>query len=147
MRSTLAFSLCAALLLASPRAQAASLAGHWTVTTEGARGTTDDGSQWTLGAITGALTLAQKGNDITGSWKGQMAAPWALTGEFNDREFVLTTEWRDIPATRDGVQATAQARWIFRGTVSGDTASGTMMLELENAGGDRSQSFKAKRAP
>jgi hypothetical protein len=145
MRPTLTIALCAALLT-SPRAQAASLAGPWTVTTEGARGTTDDGSNWSLGAITGALTLAQKGNDITGSWKGQMPAPWVLTGELNDREFVLQTEWRDVPATRAGVESTARARWIFRGTVSGDTATGTMTLELENAGGDRSQPFKAKRS-
>jgi hypothetical protein len=116
------------------------------VTTEGARGTTDDGSNWTLGAITGTLTLTQKDNDVTGSWKGQMPAPWALTGQINAGTFVLQTEWRDIPATRDGVESTARARWIFRGTVSGDTATGTMALELENARGDRSQPFKAKRA-
>ena len=145
MRPILAFVLCT-VVLTSPRAEAASLAGSWTVTTEGARGTTDEGSQWTLGAITGTLTLAQKGNDITGSWKGQMPAPWTLIGQLNDRDFVLRTEWREIPATRDGVQSTARARWIFRGTVSEDTAAGTMMLELENAGGDRSQRFKAKRA-
>ena len=96
--------------------------------------------------MTGALTLTQEGSDITGSWKGQMPAPWAVTGQLNDRVFVLQTEWRDIPATRDGVESTARARWIFRGTVSGDNAAGTMMLELENAGGDRSQPFKAKRA-
>jgi hypothetical protein len=138
-------ALCAALLM-SPHTQAASVAGHWTVTTEAARGTTDGGSNWSLGAMTGALTLTQKGNDITGSWKGQMPAPWALTGQLDDRAFVLETEWRDIPATRDGVESTARARWIFRGTVSGDTATGTMTLELQNAGGDRSQPFKAKRA-
>jgi len=145
MQSMLAIVLSAALLM-SPGLQAASVAGPWTVTTEGARGTADDGSSWTLGAITGTLTLAQKDNDITGSWKGQMPAPWALTGQLTDRAFVLQTEWRDIPATRDGQQSTARARWIFRGTVSDDTASGTMSLELENAGGDRSQPFKAKRA-
>ena len=146
MRMILAYALCAALLLSSLGAQAPSLAGHWTVTTEGARGTTEDGSQWTLGAMTGALTLAQKNKDITGSWKGQMPAPWALTGQLTDRDFVLETEWRDIPATRDGVQSTARARWIFRGTISEDTATGTMRLEVESAGGDRSQPFKAKRA-
>jgi len=96
--------------------------------------------------MTGTLTLTQEGTDITGSWKGQMPAPWAVTGRLNDRAFVLHTEWRDIPATRDGVQSTARARWIFRGTVSGDNAAGTMTLELESAGGERSQPFKAKRA-
>lgn len=145
MRPTLTIALCAAFLM-SPLTQAVSLAGPWTVTTEAARGTTDDGSNWSLGAFTGALTLTQKGHDITGSWKGQMPAPWALTGQLDDRAFVLQTEWREIPATRDGVQSTARARWIFRGTVSGDTATGTMTLELQNAGGDRSQPFKAKRA-
>jgi hypothetical protein len=145
MRPTLVIALCAALLI-SPRAHAASLAGPWTVTTEGARGTTDNGSNWTLGAMTGTLTLTQKDNEVTGSWKGQMPAPWALTGQLNDGAFVLQTEWRDIPATRDGVESTARARWIFRGTVSEDTATGTMTLELENAGGDRSQPFKARRA-
>src|SRR6478672_8876575 len=144
MRMALAIALCA-VLLTSSRAQAASLAGAWTVTTEAARGTTDDGSNWSLGAFTGALTLAQKGNEITGSWKGQMPAPWALTGQLDDREFVLQTEWRAIPATRNGVESTARARWIFRGTVSEDTATGTMTLEVENAAGDRSQPFKAKR--
>src|SRR5262245_6120383 len=145
MRPILAISLCAALLV-SARAQAAPLDGRWTVTTEATRGTTDNGSNWSLGANTGTLTLTQDGNDITGSWKGQMAAPWTVTGQLNDRAFVLQTEWRDIPATRDGVQSTARARWIFRGTVSGDNADGKMTLELENAGGDRSQPFKAKRA-
>ena len=145
MRPGLAIVLCAAFLT-SAVAQTASLAGPWSVTTEGARGTTDSGSNWTLGAITGTLTLTQKDNDITGSWKGQMPAPWALTGHVDGRAFVLQTEWRDIPATRDGVESTARARWIFRGTVSEDTAAGTMTLEVENAGGDRSQPFKAKRA-
>ena len=145
MRPTLAIVLCAALLT-SAHAQAASLAGRWTVSTEGARGTTEDGSNWTLGAMTGVLTLTQKGNGISGSWKGQMPAPWALSGQLDDRAFVLQTEWRDIPATRDGVESTARARWIFRGTVSEDTATGTMTLELENARGDRSQPFQAKRA-
>jgi hypothetical protein len=146
MQPTLAIVLCAALLV-SPRAQTASLFdGRWTVTTEGARGTSDDGSNWNLGAMTGTLTLTREGTDITGSWKGQMPAPWAVTGQLNDRAFVLHTEWRDIPATRDGVQSTARARWIFRGTVAGDNAAGTMTLELESAGGDRSQAFKAKRA-
>ena len=96
--------------------------------------------------MTGTLTLAEKGTDITGRWKGQMPAPWALTGQLNDPALVLQTEWRDIPATLDGVESTARARWTFRGTVSGDTATGTMTLELQNAGGDRSQPFKAKRA-
>ena len=145
MRPTLVIALCAALVTSS-RADAASLAGPWTVTTEGARGTTDNGGGWTLPAMTGSLTLTQKDNDITGSWKGQMPAPWALTGHVDGRAFVMQTEWRDIPATRDGVESTARARWIFRGTVSEDTAAGTMTLEVENAGGDRSQPFKAKRA-
>ena len=144
MHPSLTLALCAALLM-SPRAQESLLSGPWTVTTEAARGTTDDGSSWSLGAFTGALTLTQKGNDITGSWKGQMPAPWALTGQLDDHAFVLQTEWRDIPATRDGVQSTARARWVFRGTVSGDTAAGTMTLELQNTSGDRSQPFKAKR--
>ena len=145
MRPTLVIALCAALVTSS-RADAASLAGPWTVTTEGARGTTDNGGGWTLPAMTGSLTLTQKDNDITGSWKGQMPAPWALTGELTADAFVLQTEWRDIPATRDGAESTVRARWIFRGTVSGDTANGTMTLELESAVGDRSQTFNAKRA-
>ena len=145
MRPILAIPVCAALLV-SAGAEAAPLDGRWTVTTEAARGTTDNGSNWSLGANTGTLTLTQEGNGITGSWKGQMAAPWTVTGQLNDSAFVLQTEWRDIPATRDGVQSTARARWIFRGTVSGDNADGKMTLELESAGGDRSQPFKAKRA-
>jgi hypothetical protein len=52
MRPTLAIPLCAALLV-SMGAQAASLDGRWTVTTEAARGTTDNGSNWSLGALTG----------------------------------------------------------------------------------------------
>jgi hypothetical protein len=145
MRPALAIALCVALSV-SAGAQTASVDGRWTVTTEGARGTTDNGSNWSLGAITGALTLTQDGSNIAGSWKGQMPAPWTLTGQLKDRAFVLQTEWRDIPATRDGVQSTARARWIFRGTISGDNADGTMTLELENADGDRTQPFKAKRA-
>src|SRR5438034_302575 len=88
MRPILAIALCAAFL-ASPRAQAVSVAGPWTVTTEGARGTTADGSNWTLGAMTGTLTLTQKGDDLTGSWKGQMPAAWALTGRLTDGAFAL----------------------------------------------------------
>jgi hypothetical protein len=144
MRATLAIAMCAALL--TSQVQAASMAGAWTLTTEGGRGTAEDGSNWTLGAMTGTLTLAQKGNEITGTWKGQMPAQWGLSGRLDDRAFVLETEWRDIPATRDGKESTARARWIFRGTVSDDTASGTMTLELEKAGGERSQPFKARRA-
>jgi hypothetical protein len=139
----LAIALFASLL--SPHGQAAALAGEWTVSTEGARGTTDDGSNWTLGAVTGSLTLAQEGADITGSWKGRMPESWALTGQLDDRTFVLQTEWRDIAATRDGVESTARGRWIFRGTLRDKGAAGTMTLELENAGGNRSQRFTATR--
>jgi len=145
MRPALAIALCVALSV-SAGAQTASVDGRWTVTTEGASGTTDDGSNWTLGAITGALTLTQDGGEITGAWKGQMPAAWRVNGQLTERAFVLQTEWREIPATRNGVQSTARARWIFRGTVAGDQATGTMALELENAGGNRSQPFKATRA-
>jgi hypothetical protein len=144
MRLFVAIALCAALVSS---AQAPSIAGVWSVTTKGAKGTTQDGGNWTIGAVSGALTLAQKGNQVTGSWKGQMPAPWALTGQLDERTFELFTEWREIPATVNGAQSTTPARWVFRGTIADDTATGTMTLELQQAGGERSQPFTAKRTP
>jgi hypothetical protein len=69
-----------------------------------------------------------------------MPARWAVTGQLNDRAFVLQTEWRDIPATRDGAQSAARGSVGFSSRGLGRKRgrdAGTMTLELENAGGDR----------
>jgi hypothetical protein len=145
MLRMMAVALCTTLLTpVSARAQ--SLSGTWTVTAEGAQGTTDEGGTWSMNALSGVLTLTQQGIDVSGSWKGQMPAPWAVSGQLKDRTFELQTEWREIPLTRDGQKSTTRARWVFRGTVSADTLSGTLSLDLQDRA-ERPQKFTAKRTP
>ena len=145
MRLMTAAALCAALIV-SARAQAPSLSGAWTVTAEATEGTTDDGGTWKQNAVSGTLTLDHKGAEVAGSWKGVMANPWTLSGSFKDREFELRTEWRELPITRSGVQSMERVRWVFRGTVTGDTADGTVSIETAKQEG-RLQPFTAKRTP
>jgi hypothetical protein len=133
-------------LIAPLQAQPPTLSGVWAVSGEGAQGTGPDGTNWSVNPISGALTLEQKGKDITGTWKGQMPEPWAIAGTAVDKTFDLRTEWRDIAVSRDGAASTARARWVFRGAFDGQQATGTMNLEMEK-GAARGQPFKAERRP
>jgi hypothetical protein len=123
--------------------QAANVSGSWKVDTTAAAGEAD-GSTWSLGALSGTLTLEQKDDAVTGSWKGRQPEPWVLTGRVTGMDFEFQTEARDIPAIRNGEQTTVPRRWIFRGTVDGDKLTGSMSL----AGGDGdppTQPFSAAR--
>jgi len=134
-------TLAGSLLVA---AQAANVSGTWTLQADAAEGVFPNGGTWKVGALSGTLTLEQKGDVVTGSWKGRQPEPWALTGRIDGSKFDLQTEERQIPATRNGEQTTVARRWFFSGTADGNTLSGSMSL----AGGDgepTAQSFSAAR--
>jgi hypothetical protein len=135
-----------ATVLVLAHAQAPSLSGEWKLTAEAMEGTTDDGGTWRLNAVSGTLTLDQKDTDVSGSWKGVMPNPWSLSGHHKNSGFELRTEWRELPITRNGLKSTERVRWIFRGTVTGDAASGTVSVETVKQEG-RLQPFTARRTP
>jgi len=127
-------------------AQAGNVSGAWTLQAEAAEGVYSNGGTWKVGALSGTLTLEQKGDVVTGSWKGRQPEPWALTGRIDGSKFEFQTEERQIPAMRNGEQTTVPRRWFFSGTADGNTLSGSMSL----AGGDSdptAQSFSAARKP
>jgi len=143
MKIRLAIVLMLALLPSSTLSatHAANVSGSWKVDATAANGST-----WSLGGLSGTLTLEQKGDAVTGSWQGRQPKAWALTGRVTGTDFEFETEVRDIPATRNGEEITVPRRWIFRGTMDGDTLSGSMSL----AGGDGdtpTQPFSATRRP
>ena len=120
-------------------AQSSNLSGSWAVEAPAA-----SGANFQLGAASGTLTLEQKGEVVTGTWKGRMPEPWKLSGHVKGNAFELQTEFRGVPATVNDEPATVQRRWIFSGTVDGDTMTGSMSL----AGGDGeapTQPFSAAR--
>ena len=141
LHATLCLTLGAAL-----HAQPPTLTGVWEVAAEAASGTTENGGTWSTVAVNGSLTLTQKGTGLSGSWKGRMPEPWSVIGKVTGDKYEAETEWRDVSVMRDGKQSMERARWIFRGTMSGDTTSGTLTFELEN-GLTRAQPFSAKRTP
>ena len=126
--------------------RAASLSGTWSVVAEAADVESPDGSErWSLVPIAGTLRLEQKDNAVTGSWQGRMPAPWSLTGNVDGQTFELQTELRDLPVETNGQKQTVRRRWIFKGTIDGDTLGGSMFL----SGGETttpSQPFTATRA-
>ena len=143
MKIRLTIVLMLALLPSSmlSATHAADVTGRWKVDATAANGTS-----WSLGGLSGTLTLEQKGDAVKGSWQGRQPSAWALTGRVTGTDFECETEARDIPATRNGEETTVQRRWIFRGSVDGDTMSGSMSL----AGGDSdtpTQPFTATRQP
>ena len=142
---TLLIAVVGVSLVTSAVAQPASVSGTWSVTGQGARESTADGENWSIAAISGTLTLEQTGTEITGSWQGQMPNSWSVTGRVDDAGYEVMTEWREIPVARNDTKSMMRARWVFRGSVSGDTMSGTLTLEVER--GNRPQPFTAKRAP
>jgi hypothetical protein len=145
MRSLLLVVLSLAAVPTSA-AQSPPLSGAWAVVGEGARGTAPDGSNWSLTPISGTLTLEQKGREVSGTWQGQMPEPWMVSGQIDDQSFELRSEWRDVSVGRDGTTSTARARWVFRGVVRRNTATGSMGFELEK-GTPRGQPFNATRTP
>ena len=130
----------------SGSAQSTALSGEWAVAGEGAKGTTPEGANWSLTPMSGTLTLEQKGNEVSGTWKAQMPEPWTVSGHIDNQSFELRTEWRDIQVSRDGTTSTMRARWVFRGAVEGNSAAGSMGFEFEK-GAARGQPFKATRTP
>jgi hypothetical protein len=105
---------------------------------------TGDGTNWELVAISGTLTLEQKGDAVAGTWQGRMPDPWKITGRIEKNSFELQTEVRNLPATKNGEKTTIARSWIFRGSINGDTLSGLFIL----AGGDGeppAQPFTAAR--
>ena len=141
MRMRLATALiCATMPFAIAGAnQPANLSGNWMLEASAA-----SGQNFQLGAVAGMLTLQQKDDAVTGTWKGKMPEPWKLTGRVKGSTFELETEVRDVPATRNDEPTTVPRRWIFRGTADGDKMTGSMLL----AGGDGdppAQAFSAER--
>lgn len=131
--------VCLVLALMMAAVQSPNLSGSWAL-----EAPATSGENFQLGAASGTLTLEQKGDAVTGSWKGRMPEPWKLTGQVKDGTFELQTETRSVPATVNGEPTTVPRHWMFRGTVDGDNMTGSMQL----AGGDGdppSQPFTAVR--
>jgi hypothetical protein len=143
IRAAIVLTLATLPLSMLAASQAANVSGSWTVDATAAEGEAN-GNKWSLGALSGRLTLEQQGDAVTGSWQGRQPQPWTLTGRVTGTEFELQTESREIPAIRNGEQTTVPRHWIFRGAIDGDTLSGSMSL----AGGDGdtpTQAFSAAR--
>jgi hypothetical protein len=110
--------LLATLPLAQAGAQAEKrFAGTWTIQTDEAHGTTDDGGHWNLDATTSTLTLTQTGTTLAGTWSGQ-GQPWPLTGRVEGDTFECEIETRELPVVRNGEKGTIRSRWVFRGTLT-----------------------------
>ena len=130
----------AAALSAPALAQTGDVTGTWAVKSEARKS-----EGWNIGALSGTLTLALKGRDITGTWKGPVRPePWTLAGELKDGKFEARSERKDVNATRDDTNSTERVRWVFRGSVTGDAMTGTMTLERDG-GESLPQPFKATR--
>ena len=120
--------ICATFHLPVFAAQSSNLAGTWAVDVKAAQVQTGDGTNWNLVAISGTLTLEQKGDAVTGTWQGRMPDPWKVTGKLEKGSFELQTETRDLPAPRNGEKTTIKRSWIFRGSLDGDKMSGVFIL-------------------
>ena len=95
-------------------------------------------------ALSGTLTLEQKGEAVTGSWKGRLPDPWPLTGRVQGTTFELQTEVRELPVQRNGEKMTVRRSWIFRGSIEGDKLSGSMSL-MGGEGDPPTQPFSAAK--
>jgi hypothetical protein len=95
------------------------VSGHWKVAMAGEKQKT----------IEGSLTITQKGSALTAAW--QSIDAWTLTGTIDEKGgFVLQSELRPIPFNDGGKQGSAQARWVFRGTLTSGSLTGTAALEI-----------------
>jgi hypothetical protein len=99
--------LAIALMLA---VQSGTLSGEWAVDAPQTEGLAASGENWVLVAQSGGLTLDQKGDAVTGSFKGRAPEPWPLTGRVDGDTFELQTVFRDLPVCRDGVKGTIRRR-------------------------------------
>lgn len=129
----------AVVLSASLMAQSGNVAGAWALKTEA-----HPSPGFNIGALSGTLTLAQQDGKLTGSWKGQLPEPWTLSGQLKDGKFEARTEEKEVPAVRDDVTTRIPVRWLFKGSVSGDTLTGTMTME-QGTKHSEPQPFKATR--
>ena len=123
----------------------ASLAGKWTVNIEAASGATDAGGSWSRSALTGTFDIEQSGEALTGSWAAEKGDPWPFTGRVKGEAFELTTSVRDVPVVIDGQKTTARFRWIFSGTIAGESLSGSARFEREGETFRSLQPFSATR--
>ena len=148
MKTGLAVALASvALLLAIfVVTRGADVSGTWSVAADAAEGVFPNGEKWQVIPVSGELTLEQNGGSVTGSWKGRQPEPWPLTGSMDDGAFHLFTDLRGIPAMREGKEISVNRRWIFRGTVDGNTLSGSMSLAGDD-GAPTTQPFMAVRKP
>ena len=100
--------LWAALQLPLAAAQSANLAGTWALEAAATESQTSDGERWSLTALSGTLTLEQKGEGVTGSWKGRSPDPWSLTGRAQGTTFELQTEVASCRVLRNGEKGTVR---------------------------------------
>jgi len=131
--------VCLVLALMMAAVQSPNVSGAWALDAPAA-----SGPNFQLGALSGTLTLEQKGEAVTGTWKGRMPEPWKLTGKVKGNMFELESETREVSATVNDEPATVPRHWIFRGSADGDKMTGSMSL----AGGDGetpTQAFTAVR--
>ena len=121
------------------------LSGTWSVVADAAEGVFPNGEKWQVIPVSGELTLKQSWGSVTGSWKGRQPEAWPLSGTMDGAAFHVYTDLRAIPAMRGGKEISVSRRWIFRGTVDGNTMSGSMSLAGE--GDPTTQPFTAVRKP
>jgi len=124
--------------------QSPSLTGTWAVEAAAAESQTAGGGTWSLTALSGTLTLEQKGDAVTGSWKGRLPESWPVAGRVQETTFELQTEVREMPASRNGEKITVRRSWIFRGGIEGDKLTGSMSL-MGGEGDPPTQPFSAVR--
>ena len=125
-------------------AQATNLSGSWALEAPRKEETSADGENWVLVAMSGTLTLVVKDDAVTGTWKGRAPQPWQVNGSVKGNAFELQTEMRDLQTSRNDEVRTVRRRWIFAGTIDGDTLTGSMRLAGDD-GESPAQAFSAKR--
>jgi len=147
MRPRLAVALIPAIFVIASglsATQSISLTGVWALEASATETSDDNGNTTRLLALSGTLTLEQKADVVSGSWKGRLPTSWALTGRLDGNRFELQTETRDMPIESNGQRQQVPRHWIFRGTIDGKKLTGTMAL----AGGEGEppmQPFSAQR--
>ena len=100
-RLLVALMLAIVPLSMSARTQSIDLSGGWALEAPQTEGQAADGSNWLMVALSGTLTLDQKADAVTGSWKGRLPEPWPLTGQLQGATFELQTYFSDAEASDD----------------------------------------------